>query len=59
LVNQQSAKGHACLLCVAVVAAGGRTAATKQPIVLAAWSTSHGACLLCVAASAFVVLYSC
>jgi len=33
---------------VAVVAAGGRTTATKWYVVIAAWSISHGA-LLCVA----------
>jgi hypothetical protein len=37
-----------CLLCVAVVAAGGKMTATKWHVVLAAWSISHGV-LLCVA----------
>jgi len=37
-----SVSQRACLLFVAVVAAGGRTTATKRRVVLATWSISHG-----------------
>jgi hypothetical protein len=40
--RQSTISQGTCMLCVAVVAAGGRMPATKRRIVLATWSISHG-----------------